>query len=65
MDIQNITDITQLKVMLADEFTRREQAATIHQQASNNIVTLQQRIAELNQAIPVGDEEQSGKHNKK
>ena len=49
MDISSITDVTQLKVMLADEFTKREQAAAVHQQASNNITMLQQRIAELAQ----------------
>lgn len=49
MDVSTITDVTQLKVMLADEYTKREQAAAVHQQASNNISILQQRIGELSQ----------------
>lgn len=50
MDLSKITDITELKVIMADEFTKREQAAAIHQQASNNIQALQQRLNELQEA---------------
>lgn len=62
MDLSSVTDITELKVMLADEYTKREQAAAIHQQATNNITMLQQRIAELSQAATDGDK--PAKHTK-
>ena len=55
MDLSKVTDITELKVLLADEFTKREQVSAIHQQAGNNIIAIQQRINELQEAADKTD----------
>jgi hypothetical protein len=47
MDISKETDITKLKVTLADEYNRREQARMVVAQTERNISAINQRVEQL------------------
>lgn len=49
MDISTINDETTLKVLLADEYIKLEKLTAEHQQATQNIAILKQRLAQLEQ----------------
>ena len=47
MDLLTVTDVKELKVLLADAYTQRENARAVEQQTSQNIQLINQRLAQI------------------
>jgi hypothetical protein len=58
INLAEINDVNRLKVLLADSFVARENAAVAHQEANHNIEAISARIIEINDTPKVSPDNQ-------